>query len=71
MRVSAVQLPVVKVDLYAAELGELGNFPKNDGGNAPRILTEQALLPWRKITAERVQKNVGVEIEHPRRAPWS
>ena len=45
---------MVQVDLDTAQLRELGDFPKNDRGNAPGFIGEQGAFARSQIVGQSV-----------------
>ena len=59
-----VELRVVEVKFDKSELGKLGEFPQNDGGDAPTGRTQNPIFTRRHLARHGVDQEVGVKIDH-------
>ena len=55
---------IVEVQFNPPELGELRDFPKDDGRDAPAVASQKSALNGGEVSRESVDQNVGIKIEH-------
>lgn len=53
------EIPIVEIDLDAAELGQLGDLPEHDRRDAPRLTGKEVVLASGQLTGERAEEDVG------------
>ena len=54
-----------QVQSYPCELRQLGEFPENDGRDAPAVTGKKPLLRRPQLSFQGVDENVGIKIQHP------
>ena len=57
-------MPVVEVHLDPAQLDELRDLPEDDGGDRPLRVGEQLPLVSGQFSAQGVDEDMGVEVQH-------
>ena len=62
---------IVEVHGDPPQLSQLRNFPEDDRRNAPAIRTQESLLALPQRAGHGVKQDVGVNVQHPNRRPWT
>jgi hypothetical protein len=55
---------IVQIDRDPAELGQLGDLPEDDGGDASRLGPQQPRLTWTQRADDGAQKNARAHVQH-------
>ena len=61
----SLQPRLAEIQSYPSELGQLGEFPENDGRDTPAVVGKKPLLRRLQLPFQGVDEDVGIKIQHP------